>query len=429
MKFEEILVEDDDNEAEETASEASASAGEEDITFLEVLETQRTSLANDVDDDEVSIVFEDTSSSQENSPDVKPSRSLKRICPEGTVGLQKKQKLETLKTTGEETNPAKPSELATNEKSIKPGIDVPTMPASTATTDGPEGTWLRDWLGLPKEEETTKEFRPISADEEEVEDGDAPEMEGSGLTPKQRARAMEKEKRKEAGESVKPTEQAEGKLPKGYILLPHMAESDSKLTRQCLDQMFDDDDSDTDDPIKKEAAETHSFGCVQIDQDVLREINTLESVKVEPVKNDDVLPSQLSSPNPSDDSIPNHNFTVGPLPDPSQQTKKLEKLCILDTRPHIMDSEEAENTNLKPLEENDHEKNKFLDQRPILRKSEHEDEDRSFWTHYYCTTCQWLLGGAEGLLQHNRHFEQIDLVTWLVESFKFSGSNEEGITR
>ena len=44
MKFEEILVEDDDNEAEETASETSTSAGEEDITFLEVLETQRTSL-------------------------------------------------------------------------------------------------------------------------------------------------------------------------------------------------------------------------------------------------------------------------------------------------------------------------------------------------------------------------------------------------
>jgi len=328
---------------------------------------------------------------------------------------------------------------------------------------------LRDWLGLPNEEEGSeksigegpKESRPISADEEEVKDDVAsddeeveddvvPEMEGSGLTPKQRARAKEKEKRKEAGESAQPEEQAVSKLPKGYILVPHKegsVQNDSELTRHCLDQMFDDDDSDTGDPlnveIKKEASETHSIGCVQIDQDVLREINSLENVKVEPVQNDDIMPSQPSSSNPSDDSIPNdHNLNDSPLPDPSQRSKNLEKLCILDTRPHVLDSEEAEKNKLRPLEvkltnmasskadlSSGDEKVEFknesvansssgrsgknkvvdeeetnLDHSPIVDKSEEEDEDdnRSFWAQYFCTTCQWLLGGAEGLLQHNR---------------------------
>merc|ERR1711974_549291 len=176
LKFEEILVEDDDNnEAEETASEASSSAGEEDITFLEVLETQRTSLTDD--ENEVSIVFEDTSTSQENNPDVKPtSTSLKRVCPKQTVGFLKKQRLEvgtdTLNTATDQ--PSEPS-----LKSIKPGLDAesqqaaqPFSSSAAATTAGPsEGVWLRDWLGLPSEDkgreksmsisEGTKESRPV----------------------------------------------------------------------------------------------------------------------------------------------------------------------------------------------------------------------------------------------------------------------------
>ena len=110
MKFEEILVEDDDDAEETASSEAltseAESAGEEDITFLEVLETQRTSLADD--EDEVSIVYEDNNTSQANSPDVKPSTSLKRICPEQTAGIQKKQRLEigteNLKTKIQQSN-------------------------------------------------------------------------------------------------------------------------------------------------------------------------------------------------------------------------------------------------------------------------------------------------------------------------------------
>ena len=58
-----------------------------------------------------------------------------------------------------------------------------------------------------------------------------------------------------------------------------------------------------------------------------------------------------------------------------------------------------------------------LDRSPIADKSEEEDEDRSFWAQYYCTTCQWLLGGAEGLLQHNRYFGRIDSVTVVVQPF------------
>ena len=162
MKFEEILIEDDDNEAEETASEASTSAGEEDITFLEVLETQRTSLTDD--DNEVSIVFEEISTSQENNLDIKPSSaSQKRICPEQTAGLPKKKRLEigrdTLKTIGKETNiaTAKPSEPST--KSMGPDAKLeqvapPLSSSAEAATAGPsEGEWLRDWLGLSGQEE------------------------------------------------------------------------------------------------------------------------------------------------------------------------------------------------------------------------------------------------------------------------------------
>ena len=445
LKFEEILVEDDDEaEAEETASSEALtseaeSAGEEDITFLEVLETQRTSLADD--EDEVSIVFEDTSTSQANSPDVKPSTSLKRTYPEQTAGVQKKQRLdigtENLKT---KIVTAKPSNT-TATKSIGPELDAelqqaapPLSSSARSSTAGSEGEWLRDWLGLPNEEkedkrspyeeedkstdEGTKEPHPVAPDEDE---DDGPEMEGSGLTPKQRARAKEKEKRKEFGQSVKPT-QATGKVAKGYVLVPEkeasLSQSDSKLTRQCLDQMFDDDDSDTgEDPlkvdVKKEvdAFETHSIGCVQIDQDVLREINTLENLKVEPEQNDDIMSSQPSLPNPTDDSISNKNLNVS-------SKVNLDNLCILDTRLHISDSDGTEKNCLKPLKiklrnvtnrKSEDEKNKCVEKagtsqdHSLARDRSEEEDERGFWAQYYCTTCQWLLGGAEGLLQHNRY--------------------------
>ena len=57
LKVEEILVEDDDADIEETTSETSASAGEDDITFLDMLEKQRASTVEI--EDEVSIIFED----------------------------------------------------------------------------------------------------------------------------------------------------------------------------------------------------------------------------------------------------------------------------------------------------------------------------------------------------------------------------------
>ena len=47
---------------------------------------------------------------------------------------------------------------------------------------------------------------------------------------------------------------------------------------------------------------------------------------------------------------------------------------------------------------------------PVRDKSEEDEEDRSFWAQYYCTTCQWLLGGAEGLLQHNRYLDAIKVL-------------------
>jgi len=268
---------------------------------------------------------------------------------------------------------------------------------------------------LPNQEKDKSASEGTKESGEEKEEDEGPEMEGSGLTPKQRARAKEKEKRKESGQKgVK-----QGRVTKGYVLVPEkeasLSQSDSKLTRQCLDQMFDDDDDSDhgDDPlkieIKKEPFETHSMGCVQIDQDVLREINSLENLKVEPVQKDDIMPSQPHSPNTTDDSISN-SHVLSP--------KNLDKLCILDTRSHISGSDETEKTSSKTLEikpinvttrKAEDEKNKVIekegtcqDHSPAKDRGKEEEEDRSFWAQYYCTTCQWLLGGAEGLLQHNR---------------------------
>ena len=456
MKFEEILVEDDDDQTDETTSETSTSAGEDDITFLEVLQTQKTALTDT--EDEVSVIFEDTSTSQESSPNMKPRRPLKRICPERTSGSQKKQKLEeestTLKTNRKDTGGAQLNDSIASGELQQVASPSPSSVATRQSAGSEEeGMWLRDWLGLPNGEdgrekseeasssdaEGTKESQPPTEPFAGEEENAGPEMEGSGLTAKQRAHAQEKEKRKKevGGQSPKQKE-VKGKLPKGYVLesLNKDESSDSKLTRQCLDQMFDDDDSDTDEPskvgIKKEAEDTfqtHSIGCVQIDQDVLREMN----LKVELVQND-YAPSQPSLANPTD----------GDDGSPSKQDLKPSSLrhqskCLLDTGPHtsVFDFEEdLKNVEIKmgnatgletpltrkaSLSSDDCKKEKLKDgknnsgtevekkervetKQDSPGRGESEDAGRSFWAQYYCTNCQWLLGGAEGLLQHNRCF-------------------------
>ena len=431
LKVEEILVEDDDADIEETTSETSASAGEDDITFLDMLETQRASTVEI--EDEVSIIFEDNCTSPEMSPNVKPT--LKRIGSNVRLG-HKKHKLhmeaETSKTT---TTP----EAGTSFRKST-GLGAESSPSSSSATssirgsdasiresDG-EGVWLKDWLGLPSrvESKSSSELEcstnlaadqtNVSADED-LESG--PEMEGSGLTPKQRAHAKEKERRRNEDDQVVKTKQ--GKLPKGYVLEKINAE-DSKVTRQCLDQMFD-DDSDPEDAPKFEAVQdsgkslqSHSIGCVQIDQDVLREINnstTLGKVKVEPGLIDD---DTTGIQNSQDDMILCPITGTTKLADTETQTKKM---CIYDIRTNTTDCERDQDTENEKKNLPDTESLMATPRELIkgdLKKVGHEvgpiedipspvlsgDEEGSFWAQYYCTTCHWLLGGAEGLVQHNR---------------------------
>ena len=446
LKVEEILVEDDDADIEETTSETSASAGEDDITFLDMLETQRASTVEI--EDEVSIIFEDNSTSPEMSPNVKPT--LKRIGSNVTLG-HKRHKLhmeaETSKTTTTPeagTSFRKSTGLCTESSpsSSSATSSIRGSDASIRESDG-EGVWLKDWLGLPRrvESKSSSELEcstNLSADQinvsadEDLESG--PEMEGSGLTPKQKAHAKEKERRRNEDDQIVKTKQ--GKLPKGYVLEKINAE-DSKVTRQCLDQMFD-DDSDPEDAPKFEAVEdggkslqSHSIGCVQIDQDVLREINnstTLGKVKVEPGLIDDDTTGILHS---QDDMILCPITGTTKLAETETQTKKM---CIYDTRTNTTDCERDQDTEKEKKNFSDTESSMATPRELIngdLKKVGHEvgkgkpamlgitlngpiedisspspvlsgDEEGSFWAQYYCTTCHWLLGGAEGLVQHNR---------------------------
>ena len=90
-------------------------------------------------------------------------------------------------------------------------------------------------------------------------------------------------------------------------------------------------------------------------------------------------------------------------------------MCIYDTRTIATDRDtEKEKKNLSDTESSRASPTELIE--GDLKKVGHEvrpiedipspvlrgDEEGSFWAQYYCTTCHWLLGGAEGLVQHNR---------------------------